>query len=97
MDLTAKTLKATLVLDPEAVGRIVVPAGQPKVTLRITVAGRKLTAEVNAKSLRRCVAAIAEAGPTDVAVILQGKLEGDVLAEAGIAAQPKATKPAAAA
>jgi len=97
MDLQAKTLKATVVLDPEAVGRIVVPTGQPKVTLRITVAGRRLTAEVNAKSLRRAVASVHATGADAVVIVLQGKLEpNDVLAEAGITAQPKAPKAAAA-
>ena len=55
-----------------------------------------LTADLNAKSLRRCIATIGEAGPDDVAVILQGKLEGNAVVEAGIVAQPKAPKAAAA-
>lgn len=98
MDLQAKSLKATVVLDAEAVSRIQIPNGMPKTTLTIAVAGRVVTAEVNSKSLRRCVAAIGAAGPEGVAVVLQGKLEAnDVLAEAGIAATPKAQKPAVAA
>jgi hypothetical protein len=35
------------------------------------------------------IAAISEYGPDGVAVVIQGKLVGDVLTEAGIAAQPK--------
>jgi hypothetical protein len=71
-----------------------VPNGLSKATLRIAVPGKTIVAEVNAKSLRRTVAAIAAAGPNGVAVVLQGKLEpGDVLTEAGIAAQPKTPKP----
>ena len=73
-----------------------VPNGLSKVTRRGAVPGKTIVAEVNAKSLRRTVAAIAAAGPNGVAVVLQGKLEpGDVLTEAGIAAQPKTPKPLA--
>jgi hypothetical protein len=35
------------------------------------------------------IAAISEYGPDGVAVVIQGKLVGDVLTEAGIVAQPK--------
>ena len=52
-----------------------------------------LTPDLNAKSLRRCIATIGEAGPDGVAVIL---LEGNAVVEAGIVAQPKAPKAAAA-
>jgi hypothetical protein len=52
---------------------------------------------VNAKSLRRAVTAIAAGGPDSVTLLLQGKMEGNVILEAGIAAQPKAQKAAAAA
>jgi len=93
---TNKALKVTAVLDPAAVASITVPNGQPKFTLRITAAGRTYAADLNAKSLRRCIAAIGEAGPDGAAVILQGKLNGDTILEAGIVAQPKTPKPAAA-
>jgi hypothetical protein len=87
-------LKASVVLDPAALAGVEVPNGLSKVTLRVAVPGKTIVAEVNAKSLRRTVAAIAAAGPNGVAVVLQGKLEpGDVLTEAGIAAQPKTPKP----
>jgi hypothetical protein len=95
MILEAKSLKATIVLDPTAIARITVPNGQPKFALQIRVGGRIYTADLNAKSLRRAIAAIGEAGPDGVAIVLQGKLVGDVIQEAGIAAQPKAPKPAA--
>ena len=91
--LEAKAIKATVVLDPAAVAKIEVPNGQPKFPLRVAVAGRTLIAELNAKSLRRCIATIGATGPDGVAVVLQGKLEDDKLVEAGIVAQPKAPKP----
>lgn len=93
LELQSRALKATVVLDPAALAGVEVPNGLAKVTLSIVAGGRTITADVNAKSLRRCVAAIAENGPDGVAVVLQGKLEAnDALAEAGIAAQPKAPK-----
>lgn len=94
--LTAKSLKVTCVLDPAAVALVPTPNGQPKVTLTVAAGGRTLKADVNAKSLRRCIATISDTGPDNVAVILQGKLEaGDVISEAGIVAQPKVAKPVA--
>jgi hypothetical protein len=98
LKLESRALKVTAVLDPAALAGIEIPNGTSKVTLRIAVGGRTVTAEVNAKSLRRAVTAINAAGPENVAVIIQGKLEANnVLAEAGIAAQPKAQKVAVAA
>src|SRR3954452_17160942 len=96
MDIETKALKVSAILDPAAVASITVPNGHPKFSLRITAGGRTYTADVNAKSLRRCIAAIGEAGPDGAAVILQGKLNGDTILEAGIVAQPKTPKPAAA-
>jgi hypothetical protein len=90
LNLQARAIKATLVLDPVALAGVTVLNGQPQVSLHIAVAGRTIAAELNAKSLRRCVAAVDAAGPENVAVVLQGKLEGNTLVEAGIAAQQKA-------
>jgi hypothetical protein len=94
--LTAKSLKATCVLDPASVALVPTPNGQPKVSLTIEAGGRVVRADVNAKSLRRCIATIAESGPDNGAVILQGKLEADgSISESGIVAQPKVAKPVA--
>jgi hypothetical protein len=61
------------------------------VILRIRLPDRKLSSDFAAKSLRRAQAAVREAGADAVALILQGCLvEGDVIAEAGLSAQPKA-------
>ena len=61
----------------------------------IAAGGRTLTAELNPKSLRKVIATIREHGASAVAVVLQGSLgPGDVLEQAGISAQLKATKPA---
>jgi predicted O-methyltransferase YrrM len=53
-----------------------------------------VTAEIAAKSLRRAQRAIREAGTDNIVPLLQGRLAaGDVIAEAGLSAQPKAAKP----
>jgi hypothetical protein len=72
------------------------PNGQAKVTLTVAAGGRVLKADVNTKSLRRCIATINETAPDNVTIILQGKLEaGDAITECGIVAQPRVAKPVA--
>jgi hypothetical protein len=98
LTLTARALKCTVLLDPAEIEGIALAEGTPRVQLRILVDGRTVTADIAAKSVRKAQAAIAEHGAAGVAVLLQGKLSNsDVLAEAGLVAQPKAPKPAAAA
>jgi hypothetical protein len=91
--LTAHSLKATLVLDPAQIATVEVPPGTSAVEFAIRLDdGRTLTRKFNAKTLRRAAAAAA-AGPA--AIVVQGRLApGDILAEAGISAQPKTEKPA---
>jgi hypothetical protein len=72
-----------------------VPNGQAKFAVMIRVAGRTLTADLNAKSLRRAVTAVNAAEPSTIAVVIQGRLEGDSILEPGIVAQAKTPKPAA--
>jgi hypothetical protein len=61
------------------------------VILRIRLPDRKLSADIAAKSLRKAQAAIRDAGADAIALVLRGCLvEGDVIAEAGLCAQPKA-------
>ena len=92
LQLLAKSLKCTVVLDPAALAGVVVPNGQAKFQVTIQVGGKMLRAELNSKSVRRCVTTINETGPDAVAVIVQGKLVGEVIEEAGIAATPKQPK-----
>jgi hypothetical protein len=89
--LTAKTLKATLVLDAAQVAALSAPDGKPRCSVRINLAGgHAITADLNAKSVRKAVATIKEAGPEACATILQGKLQPDnSLAEAGLTVQLK--------
>ena len=93
LKLESCSLKASVVLNPAALVGVEVPNCLSKVTLHVAVPGKTIVAEVNAKSLRKTVAAIAEAG-NGVAVVLQSKLEeGNRLTKAGIAAPPKTPKP----
>jgi ribosomal protein S3 len=94
--LNARALKCTIVLDPAEVVQIATPDGKPRVVPAIRLPDRRVSVDLNAKSVRRAVAAIGEHGPDGIAVIIQGKLAGDTITEAGIVAQPK-VKPTAAA
>jgi hypothetical protein len=94
--LIARSLKATLVLEPAQLTELVVRDGVPRVELRIEVDGRTVSTDVAAKSVRKALAAIREHGADGVMAILQGKLgQGDVLLEAGLVVQPKVPKQAA--
>jgi hypothetical protein len=99
-ELTAKTIKVTLVLDAAQVAGLSAPDGKPRCIVRINVGERTITADLNAKSVRKAIATIREAGPDACATILQGKLQPDnTLAEAGLTVQlkTKAETPAMAA
>jgi len=94
--LNARSLKCTVVLDPAEVAQLVASDGKPRVVVAIRLPDRRLTADLNAKSVRKAVAAVAEHGADGVAVIIQGKLAGDSITEAGIVAQPRVRSQAAA-
>jgi hypothetical protein len=66
----------------------------PRAVLVVRLPGHTVTVAVAAKSLRRTVAAIAEHGVDGVVCVVQGRLDGSAIVEAGIAAMPKAPKPA---
>lgn len=88
--LTAKSIKATLVLNPAEILTIPLPEGKPRCPIRIVVAGHTVTADLNAKSVRRAIANIREAGPDNVSCILQGRLDANnALLDAGLAIQVK--------
>ena len=89
--LNAKSLKATLVLAPAEVLSLSAPDGKPRCIVRVNVAGdRTITADLNAKSVRKTIATIRDAGPENVACILQGKLNADnTLVDSGFTVQLK--------
>ena len=82
--LNAKSLKMTLVLVPAEVLSLSAPDGKPRCIMRVNVAGRIHTVDLNAKSVRKAMATIREAKPENVACILQGRLgTKDELLDAG--------------
>ena len=87
--LNARAMKVTVVLDPAEMAQLAAPDGKPRVVIDIRLPDRRLSVDLNAKSVRRALATIAEHGPDGVSVIVQGKLVADTITEAGIMAQPK--------
>jgi hypothetical protein len=90
--LNARSIKVTLVLTPAEVAATIIPTTS-RVVLAIDVNGRRLTADIACKSLRKAQAMIAEHGADSVAAILQGKLVNNTITEAGLVVQPKISKP----
>jgi hypothetical protein len=95
--LTANKLKIVTVLVAEELLAIETPNGKPRVVLRVKLPDRVLSADVAAKSVRKVQATIRELGGENVACLLQGALvANDVVVDAGLVAQPKVKKAAAA-
>jgi hypothetical protein len=97
--LTASRLKITVMLNAAELAAVTAPptngADKQRVTLRIRLPDRTISAEVAAKSLRKSQNAIREVAADAIVVMLQGHLvAGDRVAEAGLSAQVKAPKPA---
>ena len=80
--LNTRALKCTIVLDPAKVAQIVAPDGKPRTVIAIRLPDRRVSADLNAKSVRKALAAISEYGPDGAAVAIQGKLTGDAITEA---------------
>ena len=96
--LTASRLKITVILNAAELSAVRAPptdgADKQRITLRIRLPDRTITAEIAAKSLRKAQTAIREAGADAILLLLQGQLiTGDRVAEAGLSAQPKTPKP----
>jgi hypothetical protein len=89
--LTAGRLKVTLRLNAAELLAIAAPEDKPRIALRIRLPDRTITAEIAARSLYKAQTAIRETGADNIALMLQGHLiAGDRVAEAALAAQPKA-------
>jgi UDP-N-acetylmuramate-alanine ligase len=91
-NLTARSLKVTLVLDPTEVAIALQPfaAVETRIPLQINVAGRSLRADFAPRAVRRALAALQEHGAESVSVLIQGRLMGDnSIADCGLVAQPK--------
>jgi hypothetical protein len=94
--LTSNKLKCVLVLRPDELLNVAIGDGRPRVVLQIkTGDGRTVSADIAMKSLRKAQTMVRELGAENVAVILQGSLTAaDTIADAGLAATPKAKKEA---
>jgi hypothetical protein len=86
------SLKVVAVLDPRELLDLVVPDGRQRLGLTIRLPDRTVIADLSAKSVRRAINVIREYGPDAVAAIVQGRLVGSEITEAGLSAQPKAAR-----
>jgi hypothetical protein len=85
-------LKVVAVIDPTELLEIEVPDGKPRFVLTVKLPQSTVTADLAAKSVRRAIAAVREHGPEAVAAIVQGRLSGTQIAEAGLSVQPRGPK-----
>jgi hypothetical protein len=102
--IPVKGLKINTLLPPAALPADLVPpepqpAGNPVITLALEGSPLLVQASLNGKSVRRALKVIAEHGPDNVNVVLQGNLKpattpgGPFLLDgAGLAATPKIAK-----
>jgi hypothetical protein len=86
-------LKVVAVLNSVELLDIEVPDSKPRFVLTIRLPDRTITADLAAKSVRRAIAMVREHGPEAVGAIVQGRLSGSQIAEAGLSVQPKGPKP----
>jgi hypothetical protein len=92
--VTAKTLKCVAVLDAQSVLNVVCPEGGPaRTVLMVKLPDRTLQADLASKSVRKVQAALEEHGVDSVACVLQGRLVGEQIADAGISGMVKQFKP----
>jgi hypothetical protein len=93
--IQAKAIKCTIGLDVHQLAKVRVGNGD-RTMLAIEVGGRRITADLASKSVRKAQKTIRENGVDGTFCALQGRLlPGDVLTDAGLSAQVKAPKEAA--
>jgi hypothetical protein len=85
-------LKVVAVLDPAELLDVPVPEGKPRIALTIRLPHGAVFADLAAKSVRRATAMVREHGAENVAAIVQGRLVGSEITEAGVMVQPKVQK-----
>jgi hypothetical protein len=93
VQLQARSIKLTLVLDPPAVAAALEPFAttEQRIPVTVSVEGRRLTADFPPRAVRRALATITEHGSDGVTCLIQGKLLADnSIGDAGLLAQPKA-------
>jgi hypothetical protein len=85
-------LRVVAILNAAELLDLAVPDGKPRFVLSIRLPDGMVTADLAAKSVRRAIAMVREHGPEAVAAIVQGRLSGSQIAEAGLSVQPKGPK-----
>jgi hypothetical protein len=92
--LTGRTLKVSTLLDPKELLAVSLPEGVPRCILYIHFEDRglALTADVAAKAVRKAKAMIEEHGIDNVTALLQGKLAGLAIVEAGLVVNARVPK-----
>jgi hypothetical protein len=102
--ITVRGVKVNTLLPPASLPADLVPpdgqpAGNPAIDVAIEGSPIVMRAVLNGKSVRRALKTIAEAGPENVVVLLQGNLKGATapggpftLEAAGLSATPKTPK-----
>jgi len=93
--IRGRSIKIVVPLDPAEIVTVATPNGVPRLKLRADVAEHKLVVDVAAKSIRRAIGVIREHGADGVTCIIQGRLVGERIDDAGLSAQPKAQEPKA--
>jgi hypothetical protein len=95
LTLSVRSLKITTVLPADALAALKVPDGQPRLTLTIEVGDARYSVDLSAKALRKAVSSVRSLGPENCAALLQGRLDGSKIIDAGLTVQERkqATKP----
>jgi hypothetical protein len=89
--VTVRAVKVLIPLDPAAIAMLPVPS-QERVELAVSCDGLGYAANISTKSLRKAKSTIDANGADKVFVMLQGKLKGNEIVEAGLTAQVKIVK-----
>jgi hypothetical protein len=80
-------LKVVAVLPPEVVAELKVP-DDGRFSLAILAGEGEYTAELNPKTARKAIATAKQLGANNCAAIIQGRLQGEKIMEAGLVVQP---------
>jgi hypothetical protein len=91
--LTARAIKVTVPLDVAEVAALPAPDGVARTKLVINCEGKSFVVDIAMKSLRKAKSTISANGVENVFVMIQGRLKGKEVVEAGLVAQVKAPKP----
>jgi len=97
--LAARSINVVVVLDGGNTLDALAPLQhiEARIPFTVTAGGRTLTMDFPPRAVRRAYTALEEHGPENCVVLIRGKLgPNDTLTEAGLTAQVKPHKPAAA-